>query len=62
MPNTSHPNHLDAAQFLTPETHGLYEPDAPAVLGQSAERSSKHNRQVAEGIPHWQRWREQPTR
>jgi L-lactate dehydrogenase complex protein LldF len=49
--------HLDGAQFLKAETKGLYEPHGSKSLGESAERSSKHNRQVAAEIPQWQEWR-----
>ena len=50
--------HLDGAEFLTPLTHGLYEPDSPRSLGETAERSSKHNRSVTDAIPYFQDWRE----
>jgi L-lactate dehydrogenase complex protein LldF len=50
--------HLDGAEFLTPLTYGLYEPDSPPSLGETAERSSKHNRAVTDAIPYFQDWRE----
>ena len=39
--------HLAGAKFLKRETKGLYEPAGSKALGDSAERSSKHNRAVA---------------
>ncbi len=55
---SSNETHLDGAEFLTPLTHGLYEPDSPRSLGETAERSSKHNRSVTDAIPYFQDWRE----
>jgi L-lactate dehydrogenase complex protein LldF len=49
---------LEGAQFLTRETAGLSEPAGSKALGEAAERSSKHNRSVADAIPYWQDWRE----
>jgi len=51
-------NHLQGAEFLKKRTKGLYEPTGSASLGRSAERSSKHNREIAAEIPHWEDWRE----
>jgi L-lactate dehydrogenase complex protein LldF len=51
-------NHLHGAEFLKPLTHGLAEPDAPASLGATAERSSKHNREVTDAVSGFQDWRE----
>lgn len=48
---------LQGAQFLKRETAGLYEPHGSKSLGESAERSSKHNREIQAQIPHWQAWR-----
>ncbi len=48
---------LQGAPFLTRETKGLYEPHGSKSLGISAERSSKHNREIAAAIPYWQDWR-----
>jgi L-lactate dehydrogenase complex protein LldF len=50
--------HLDGAPFLKKETAGLYEPHGSKALGQSADRSSKQNRQLIATIPHWQTWRD----
>jgi L-lactate dehydrogenase complex protein LldF len=50
---------MDGAAFLTPETKGLYEPHGSKSLGESAERSSKHNRQIAQQIPQFEDWRTQ---
>ncbi len=50
--------HLDGAEFLTPLTKGLCEPDAPAALGINTEKSSKSNREVTDAIPYFQDWRE----
>ena len=50
--------HLEGAQFLKDQTAGLYEPGGPKSMGEVAQRSVKHNRQVAAAIPHWQDWRE----
>jgi L-lactate dehydrogenase complex protein LldF len=50
-------SHLEGAQFLKKENQGLYEPHGSKSLGESAERSSKHNREVAAAVPQWQDWR-----
>jgi L-lactate dehydrogenase complex protein LldF len=50
--------HLSGAEFLKPETKGLYEPSAPKSLGATAERSADHNREVTDAIPYFQDWRE----
>lgn len=50
--------HLTGAPFLKAENKGLYEPKGSESLGVSAERSSKHNRELAGEIPHWEDWRE----
>jgi L-lactate dehydrogenase complex protein LldF len=50
--------HLDGAEFLTPKTKGLGEPDAPAALSVNAEMSSKKNRAVTDAVPYFQQWRE----
>ena len=50
--------HMTGAEFLTRETKGLYEPHAPKSLGETAERSAKHNREVTDAIPYFQDWRE----
>jgi len=54
--------HLEGAQFLKRETAGLYEPRGSKALGQSADRSSKQNRQLIATIPHWQTWRDAANR
>ncbi|MGA2061527.1 MAG: lactate utilization protein B [Thermoguttaceae bacterium] len=56
MPDTH--IHLDGAEFLTPLTKGLCEPDAPAALGVNTEKSSKSNRAVTDSVPYFQDWRE----
>ena len=56
MPNTH--THLDGAEFLTPLTKGLCEPDAPAALGVNTEKSCKSNRAVTDSVPYFQDWRE----
>lgn len=53
---------LEGAPFLKEENRGLYEPHGSKSLGVSAERSSKHNREIASCIPHWQDWRDQANR
>jgi L-lactate dehydrogenase complex protein LldF len=50
--------HLTGAEFLADKTAGLYEPDAPKALGETTQRSSKHNRSIADAIPQFQDWRE----
>ena len=50
--------HMTGAEFLTRETKGLYEPHAPKSLGETAERSAKHNREVTDAIPYFQDWRQ----
>ena len=50
--------HLDGAEFLKRQTKGLAEPVAPKSLGETAERSAKHNRTVTDGVPYFQEWRE----
>jgi len=54
----SQPLHLTGAEFLTEETKGLYEPMAPKSLGETAERSAKHNRSITDAVPYFQDWRE----
>lgn len=49
--------HLAGAPFLQAQIKGLYEPHGFEALGESAERSSKHTREVAAAIPHWEDWR-----
>ena len=51
--------HLSGAPFLRRENKGLAEPHGPRALGESAERSSKHNRQVTLSVPYWEQWREE---
>ena len=50
--------HLEGAAFLKDENVGLAEPAGSKSLGESTERSSKHNRAVAASIPQWQEWRQ----
>ena len=52
------PLHLDGAEFLDEQTHGLSEPAGPKMLGIAAQRSSKHNKSVTDAIPSFQDWRE----
>lgn len=52
------PINLTGAEFLTKLTKGLAEPSCPKSLGETTERSAKHNRSVAEAIPYFQEWRE----
>jgi len=54
----SQPLHLTGAEFLTEQTKGLYEPMAPKALGETAERSAKHNRSITDAVPYFQDWRE----
>lgn len=49
---------LRGAAFWKAENKGLAEPHGSKALGESAERSSKHNRQIAMAIPYWEEWRE----
>ncbi len=42
-------------------TGGLAEPNAPRMLGISAEKSSKANRAVLDAIPQFQQWRKQAS-
>jgi L-lactate dehydrogenase complex protein LldF len=53
---------LDGAKFLKAETIGLSEPNGSKALGESAERSNKHNREIAASIPQWEAWREAANR
>ena len=46
------------APFLKELTAGLYEPDGPKVLGETAERSSKEVRRIVTNIPSWEDWRQ----
>ena len=55
-------SHLGGAEFLKRETKGLFEPVAPTALGETAERSAKHNRTVTDAIPYFQDWREAAQR
>ena len=50
--------HLTGAEFIKKQTKGLAEPACPKSLGETTERSAKHNRSVAEAIPYFQEWRE----
>ncbi|MDZ7618244.1 MAG: lactate utilization protein B [Patescibacteria group bacterium] len=45
------------APFLKSLNKGLYEPTGSKSLGESTERSSKHNRAVAAEVPQFQQWR-----
>jgi L-lactate dehydrogenase complex protein LldF len=54
--------HLQGAAFLKDQTSGLAEPAGSKALGESAERSTKQNRQTAASIPQWEAWREQAHR
>jgi L-lactate dehydrogenase complex protein LldF len=54
--------HLRGAAFLSPETKGLYEPHGSKSLGESAERSTRHNQELARKIPYWQDWRHTASR
>jgi L-lactate dehydrogenase complex protein LldF len=56
--NQHHGVSLRGAAFWKAENKGLAEPRGSKALGESAERSSKHNRQVALAIPYWESWRE----
>jgi len=51
--------HLDGAPFLKEATKGLYEPAGFQSLGETAWRSSKHNRALVARIPYFQEWRQQ---
>lgn len=53
-----HQSNLDGAPFLKELTPGLSEPAGSVALGVATERSSKHIRQIAAQIPHWQEWRQ----
>jgi len=59
---TQHDLDFAGAPFLKQETAGLYEPRGSKALGESAERSTKHNKEVQSQIPHWQSWREAANR
>ncbi|MFZ5829560.1 MAG: lactate utilization protein B [Planctomycetota bacterium] len=61
MRDSHHSAHhaISGAEFLTKETKGLYEPAGSKSLGESAERSTKHNRQIAAEIPYFEHWRDQ---
>ena len=50
--------HLTGAEFLADKTEGLYEPAAPKALGETTQRSSKHNRSITDAIAQFQDWRE----
>ena len=50
--------HLSGAEFLKDKTKGLAEPCSPKSLGETTERSAKHNRSVTDAIPYFQDWRE----
>ncbi|MFH1919466.1 MAG: lactate utilization protein B [Planctomycetota bacterium] len=49
---------LEGAPFLKDKTAGLYEPGEFTALGESAQRSTKQNRETAASIPQWEAWRE----
>jgi L-lactate dehydrogenase complex protein LldF len=49
--------HLEGAPFWKKETAGLAEPHGSKSLGESAERSTKHNQELIAAIPQWQDWR-----
>jgi len=50
--------HLDGAPFLKEQIAGLYKPAGSQATGESAERSTKDNREITDSIPYWQDWRE----
>ena len=50
--------HLRGAEFIKSQTKGLSEPVAPKALGETAERSAKHNRSVTDAVANFQDWRE----
>lgn len=54
----NHELNLEGAPFLKAENAGLFEPAGSKSLGEAAERSTKHNREIAAAIPQWQEWRE----
>ncbi len=56
--SSHHDSHLDGAEFLKSQTRGLYEPAAAKALGETTERSSKHNRAVTGAIPYFEEWRQ----
>jgi L-lactate dehydrogenase complex protein LldF len=60
MPDQNLP--LSGAPFLKDLTRGLYEPQGFQSLAVCAERSSKHNQEIAAQIPYWQGWREAANR
>jgi len=49
---------LEGAAFLKQKIAGLYEPAGSRATGESAERSTKQNRETAASIPQWEAWRE----
>jgi L-lactate dehydrogenase complex protein LldF len=51
-------SNLEGAHFRKAENQGLYEPRGSRALGESAERSTRHNRSVTTAIPYFQEWRE----
>jgi L-lactate dehydrogenase complex protein LldF len=51
-------HNLEGAPFLKELNAGLFEPAGSKSLGESAERSIKHNREIVAAIPQWQEWRE----
>lgn len=54
--------HLEGAEFIAKQVKGLYEPAGSKSLGEAAERSSKHNRELTNAIPYFQEWRETANR
>ena len=55
---STQPIHLTGAEFITPLTKGLAEPTGQKSLGETSERSAKHNREVTDAIPYFEDWRE----
>jgi L-lactate dehydrogenase complex protein LldF len=56
------PVRVQGAPFLKHQTRGLYEPAGSKATGESAERSTRQNREVAAEVPQWQAWREAANR
>jgi len=55
-------SHSAGAPFWKSDTAGLYEPHGSRSLGESAERSTKHNQELIAQIPQWQEWRSNANR
>jgi L-lactate dehydrogenase complex protein LldF len=54
--------HLEGAAFLKEQMAALVRPGGSKSTGEAAERSTKHNQELAAQIPYWQSWKDAGNR